>query len=337
VRAHLDPDERHLEPPGGGALYPQADNLWPDPGWRFIFSGFEALFNVTEFWSRLLVDVDFLPRHSLQRRLNILVSRTEYIDAGLALAHLFYFGPRVNNSRLIYRWDAGAEVARTHPVEEPVTLAQTRALTTSAFSRLVINDRLDHMFPTTGGWGILEGRFTWFFPESDAFRESQLFRLTGMYTRYFGLPWGLSAAAQVNAGYLWGRVHHDSEMLHLTGPGLVQGYASDRFPGRAYGLGNLELRHLLVPRLDLTLGGLVYITRLSAALCAGAGVISGTRDSSWSEDPRASASAGLALRIHGLWFGLYEAVLNLQVGIPLLREQAGLDPFIFFISLEPML
>ncbi|PKN21400.1 MAG: hypothetical protein CVU65_16950 [Deltaproteobacteria bacterium HGW-Deltaproteobacteria-22] len=337
VRAQLDPDERHQEPPGKGHLYPQADNIWPDPGWRFIFSGFEALFNVTELWSRLLVDVDFLPRHSLRRRLNILVSRTEYVDAGIAFGHLFYFGPRVSNTRLIYRWDTGAEVARTRPIEDPDTLEESRAITTSAFSRLVINDREDHMFPTHGGWGILEGRFTWFFPESDAFRESQLFRLTGIYTRYFGLPWGLSAAAQVNAGFLWGRVHHDSEMLHLTGPGMVQGYASGRYPGRTYGLGALELRHILLPRLDLTLGGLVYVTRLSAALYAGGGVVSGTRDGQWSEDPRAAASAGLALRIHGLWFGLYEAVLNLQVGVPLIRDQTGLDPFIFFISLEPTL
>jgi hypothetical protein len=126
-------------------------------------------------------------------------------------------------------------------------------------------------------------------------------------------------------------------MLHLTGPGMVQGYASGRYPGRTYGLGALELRHILLPRLDLTLGGLVYVTRLSAALYAGGGVVSGTRDGQWSEDPRAAASAGLALRIHGLWFGLYEAVLNLQVGVPLIRDQTGLDPFIFFISLEPTL
>ncbi len=337
VRAHLDPDERHQEPPGRGALYPQADNIWPDPGWRFIFSGFEAIFNVTEFWSRLLMDVDFLPRHSLRRRLNILVSRTEYIDAGLALGHLYYFGPRVSNTRLIYRWDTGVEATRTHPLENPDTLEQTRAYTASGFSRLVINNREDHMFPTHGGWGNLEGRFTWFIPDSDAFRQSQLFRLTGIYTRYFGLPWGLSAAAQVSGGFLWGRVHHDSEMLHLSGPGMVQGYATDRFPGRAYGLGALELRHIIVPRLDLTLGGLVYITRLSGALYAGAGAVSGSREGPWSEDPRAAAGAGVALRIHGLWFGLYEAVLNLQIGFPLIREQTGLDPYIFFISLEPTL
>ncbi len=337
TRAHLDPDERHLEPPGRGHLYPQSDNLWPDPGWRFIFSGFEALFNVTEFWSRLVVDVDFLPRHSLRRRLNILASRTEYTDAGLALAHLYYFGPRVSNTRLIFRWDTGGEATRTHPLHDPDTGEETRATTTSLFSRLVINDREDHMFPTRGGWGILEGRYTWFFPDSDAeaFGDSQLFRLTGVYNRYFGLPWGLSAAAQVGAGFLWGTVHHEDELLRLTGPGMVQGYATGRFPGRAYGLGALELRHILAPRLDLTLGGLVYVTRLSGALYAGAGVISGGRELAWNEDPRAAAGAGFALRIHGLWFGLYEAVLNLQVGFPLVREQAGLDPFIFFVSLEP--
>ncbi len=337
VRAELDPDGRHLEPPGRGPLYPQADNIWPDPGWRFIFSGFEALFNVTEFWSRLVVDVDFLPRHSLRRRLNILFSRTEYLDAGLALAHLFYFGPRVSNTRLIYRWDAGLEAARTHPLVSPDTGTETRATTTSAFSRLVINDREDHMFPTRGGWGILEGRYTWFFPDDDTLRDTRLFRLTGVYSRYFGLPWGLSAAAQAGAGFLWGSVHHEDELLHLTGPGMVQGYATGRYPGRAYGMGAVELRHVLLPRLDLTLGGLVYVTRLSGALYAGAGVISGGRELAWDEDPRAAAGAGFAFRIHGLWFGLYEAVLNLQVGFPLVREQAGLDPYIFFVSLEPTL
>ncbi len=335
VRAVLDPDGRVLEPQGTGALYPQYDNVWPDPGWRFMFSGFEAMFNVTELWSRLLVDVDFMPRHSLRRRWNIMFIRNEYFNAGLNLGHLLYFGPRISNSRLAFRLDTGVESARTRPVTHEDTELPIQAWSHSAFVRLVHNNRPDHIFPTTGGWGMLEAKASWFVPDATGADDSHLFRVIGQYNKYFPLPWGLSAALQGAGGFLWGTVHHDSELLALTGPGRVQGYAMTRFPGRAYALTAGEVRHILVPGLNLTLAGLVNVTRISTALYAGAGIVAGTRDGSWSEDLRTAAGAGAALRIHGLWLGLYEAVLNLQVGFPLIRQVPGLEPYIFFISLEP--
>ncbi len=338
VRVELDPHERIREPEDGKALYARYDNIWPDPGWRFIFSGFEALFNVTELWSRLAVDVDFLPAHSLRRRINVLALRNEYVAGGLALAHLYYFGPRVNNSRLKYRWDAGVEGDRTHPLEdvqgeEPAS----RAWMASVFSRLVVNDRLDHMFPSTGGWGILELRHAWFFPDDPAWNDTRQIHLTGTYTRYFGLPFGMTAALQGQFGFLHGVVHHDTEMLHLTGPALVQGHPANAFPGRAYALGAGELRHVLIPRMDLTLGSLVYVTRITGALYLGGGWISGSREGAWNADPRAAAGAGIALRVHGLWFGLYEAILNLQAAFPLHPLPGDPFPPIFFVSLEPLL
>lgn len=338
VRVEVDPRERILEPENRGPLYARHDNVWPDPGWRFIFSGFEALFNITELWSRLAVDVDFLPDRSLRRRINILALRNEYLAGGLALAHLYYFGPRVSNSRLKYRWDAGIEGDRTHPVASQEDGAEPScAWTASLFSRWVVNDRLDHMFPSTGGWGILELRHAWFFPDDPALETTRQIRLTGVYTRYFGLPLGMTAALQSQFGFLYGAVHHDTEMLHLTGPAMVQGHPADAFPGRAYLLGAGELRQILMPRLDLTLGSLVYVTRVTGALYLGGGWIAGTADGAWSENSREAVGMGIALRIHGLWFGLYEAILNLQAAFPLHPWPGGSFSPIFFISLEPLL
>lgn len=337
IRVEIDPQQRILEPEGRNARYAHYDNIWPNPGWRFIFSGFDALFNVTELWSRLAVDVDFLPAYDLRRRINILALRNEYISSGLALAHLYYFGPRINNSRLKYRWDVGVEGDRTHVITEEHADLSYRAWTTSLFSRWVINDRFDHMFPSTGGWGVLELRNTWFFPDNPTVENTRQTRIAGTYTRYLGLPLGMTAALQAQFAFLHGPVHHSMEMLHLTGPTMVQGYRADTFPGRALVMGAFEWRHVLLPRLDLTLGSLVYVTRLTGALYLGGGWISGNYDGPWNENPRSAFGTGIALRIHGLWFGLYEAIVNLQVAMPLHPWPANSFSPIFFVSLEPLL
>ena len=78
------------------------------------------------------------------------------------------------------------------------------------------------------------------------------------------------------------------------------------------------------------------LTRVSGAFYLGAGAIAGGIEGSYFDDRRWAAGIGYGLRLHGKWFGVYEGIINLQVAWPLKKYATTKEPFIFFISLEPI-
>ncbi|MBU1238293.1 hypothetical protein KJ865_01175 [Myxococcota bacterium] len=332
AKVHVDPDGDLSE--NSTTDDPLYNNVWPSPGWRFIFSGFVVLFNVTEMLNKFYMDADLLPRNSLRRRLNILTYRDEIIEGGFALAHLQYFGPVVNNSRLAYRWDLGTGFGKTRAIMGPDN--NQRASKYTVFTAFNYNGREDFMLPTKKGWANLLASANTYTSDHTVEGSSTNFELLTEGSRYFALPLGMSFAAHMKAAAKLGPVHDEVELLRLSGPGKLQGYEVDHFPGRLMGIGALEVRHIIYPSSDLTLFGAVNLTRLSGAFYLGGGVISGGMDGPYTDNFRWGASVGYGIRIHGKWFGVYEGVVNLQVSWPLKKYPETREPFIFFISLEPL-
>jgi hypothetical protein len=311
------------------------DNFWPSPGWRFIFSGLVAMFNVTEMFSRIYVDADFLPRYDLRRRINLLVFRNDTIEGGFGLSHLYYFGPNINNTRLKYRWDIGFTYGKTRVFEDDISGRDIRGDKYTIFSQLIMNSRQDFILPTKKGMALLYAGTNFFVKDGNYRTPGVNYEVWGEAVRYFKLPLGMSLALYGKSGFKIGDIDDEVNLLRLTGPGFVQGYTVDEFPGRIYGLGASEIRHILVPKLNFTMLGLVNITRITGALYLSAGGIMGEQEGSLSANKRWAASVGYGVRVHGKWFGIYEGIVNFQVAWPLKKYETTKEPLIFFISMEP--
>lgn len=333
LKVVLDPDERLTEYLPPGRKTPRYDNHWPSPGWRFLFSGVLALFNVTELLSRIYVDADLLPRDDLGYRLNFLVFRNEIIDGAAGLSFLKYFGRNIYNTRLAWRFDAGVQagISREFEVENG-----NRAWFGNLFTSLIWNTREDFVFPAKKGWGMLMASWNMFAWPEDRMHPSDRLDLTATAAHYFRLPFGCVLATYFHGGLQVGSIKSEVELMRLSGPNLLQGYVTDEFKGRMMATGALELRHIIISRTDFSLGGLVNLSRISGALYAGIGGITGGMDGSLTSNPRWGASIGYGIRLQGVWFGIYEGVINLQAAVPLHRYETTKEPFVFFISLEPV-
>ncbi|MBN2724237.1 MAG: hypothetical protein JXR95_09220 [Deltaproteobacteria bacterium] len=329
----MDPEERLTEKSTSDRYLPRYDNIWPSPDWRFIFSGFQALFNVTELLSRVYMDADILPRYDLGKRVNFLLFRNEIIEGGLGVSFLKYFGRNVMNTRLAWRYDIGFTSGITRKLE---TSNWERGYYSSVFTSLAWNTREDFVFPSKKGMGLLMASYNMYNWENDLQISSSRVDLTLTMSHYFDIGFGMVLAAFMHGGIQLGEISNEVEMLRLTGPNLLQGYVTDEFPGRAVGIVAAELRHVLLSRPDLTLGGIINLSRMTGAFYAGIGGVSGTMEGSFSENPRWASSVGYGVRLQGVWLGIYEGVLNFQVAVPLKKYESTKEPFVFFISFEPV-
>jgi outer membrane protein assembly factor BamA len=333
TKIRLDPENRLVEnntyKDGKNSKY---DNYHPSPPWRFIFSGFEALFNVTELATRIYMDGDFKPRHDLSRWLNILFFRDEITEFGLGISWLRYFGRNINNTRLAHHLDFGFQGSLTRPLKNNQDI---RSIKSTAFIRYMWNTRRDFMLPTQGSWGFVKGAANIYFHDYNYEENSQNYELFSLMCKYFNLPQDATLALYLGGGIKGGEFYDQIELLTLTGPSYLQGYRSDEFYGKSMAFASAELRHLIVKNPDLTLLGMAHLTRVSGGIYFGAGGICGDDDHIFNKNCRLASSFGYGIRLHGKWFGLYEGLLNFKLTFPLHKHETTRNNYIFFISLEP--
>jgi hypothetical protein len=315
----IDPRGRLVERLPGNNDDLRFDDRQP-PRWKFIYNNFGGL---VRFFPTLGVDLslDF----SLSRILDIknsmrfLIYHTDATQIGVSASYARYFGRKITEARLSSGVSASLSAARIDP----------------SFGQAV--GRGPHPGTTIGaavGWGYDDRLFVWEPVKALSLDASAgvvltilddasvLWQTTVSAGAEYTLPLadGHGLAMQVSAAITAGSLSIARQMLGAGGAGGLRGYAVDELLGRARLVTRVEYRHVFVHDLDVNLMHAIYLRGIGGAVFADAGMV--TACDSYKVDSSSFAyDVGYSLRFFTDWFGVSQTTFNLDLAVPLRREQ----------------
>ncbi len=288
--------------------------------WKFIYNNFGGL---VYFFPTLGIDLslDFsLARIlDLKNSMRFIIYHTNATDIGVLADYARSFGKKITDGRLSTAFDVSLSAARinasfgqavgrgAHPgtqiglgvglgyddrlfVWEP-----TKALSLSVSAGLVLtvldNAQLLTQGTVSAGWESIV-------PLAD------------------GQGLALTASGAITAGDL----SIARQMLAAGGDAGLRGYAIDELLGRGRVIARAEYRHVFVHDLNFNILHSLYLRGVGGGLFVEAAMV--TACGSYSVDRSSFAyDVGYTLRLFADWFGVSQTTLNIDIAVPLRREQ----------------
>ena len=311
--------------------------------WRFIWNNFGGLLNFQTMTLDLSIDASAWRIHDLRQSFRFAIYRTQATQVGLQLGYSRYFGPRTTAASLAGRFGITTTVGRISPSFGRVLGGEATPGTTVSTSLGLSYDNRKYEWEPQRSFSVgasLGGVLTIL----DTGRVLGQGTLSLGWDQLVPLADGHGLAMALSGAITFGDLRIPRQMLGLGGAGGLRGYEIDELLGRARVFTRLEYRHVFVRDLSLNLFRLLYVRGIAGGLFAEAGLVSAC--DSYAVSPRAiGASVGYTLRVQADWFGVSQTVLQLDLGVPVvrhdqscfgpLRPASSRAPIGFFVSFSP--
>ena len=320
---HLDPKERLIESWPGHHGDLRLGNRQPAQ-WKFLLYQFQGLVDVITLRPAFLLEFSLRRLYDLSQSIRIALFRTPETDWGAAVGYVRGFGDQIDPNR---RSSAAGVTLFTSRLNENFALppGPNVAQEPSPGTRLGLalgvghDDRAWLLDPHQGfAAGIGAGTNVTLLDEG-----SQLWTYVGgasvtkvLRVRQSHLVGSLSASA------VDGNVKLASQLIGVGGAGGMIGYQADELFGRGAALLRLEHRHMFVQGLDWNVlhlvrgrgfGGAVFFDAASLASCE-------ELPGGWFGGDSYFFDAGYSLRSYFDTFGVSQALLSADIGVPLNRH-----------------
>lgn len=316
----LDPRHRLTESAVGAldpADDPLVDNRTPKR-WRFLYTGFGALLDVTNLQASLAAAVTMKPQHDLRNSIDLLATHTQATDVGVSAAYERHFGRQADTNRLTSGAGLGLSVQRPNatfgvaPGETPQPGWRVSG------SLMYEHDDRDYLIDPWRALGIaLDVGYTLTALENGE-RLSQV-HAGAEFLRLLELAPGHVLGIDINANLTAGDIQKRSQLYHLGGARGLRGYGVDELLGRARAAARFELRNRYVSDLDWNLGHFTVVRALGGNLFFEAGAVSSCADLSVSGND-VFYDVGYSFRVLHDAFGVHQQLLTIDLAVPLNRR-----------------
>ena len=316
----LDPRHRLTESAVGTldpADDPLSDNRTPKR-WRFLYTGFGALLDVTNLQASLAAAVTMKPQHDLRNSIDLLATHTQATDVGLSAAYERHFGRQADTNRRTSGAGFGLSVQRPNPTFGVAPGEAPQPGWRVSGNLLYEHDDRDYLVDPWHAVGItLDAGFTLTALDSGE-RLSQV-SAGAEFLRLFELAPGQVLGIDVNASLTAGDIRKRSQLYHLGGATGLRGYGVDELLGRGRAAARVELRNRYVSDLDWNLGHFTAVRALGGNLFVEAGVVSSCSDLSVGGDD-VFYDVGYSFRVLHDAFGVHQQLLTVDFAVPLNRR-----------------
>jgi hypothetical protein len=314
------------------------------PRWKFIYNNFGGL---VYFFPSLGIDLslDF----TLQRILDIKNSMRFYIyhtnatQIGAQAGYSRSFGRKITEARLSSAFSTSLSIARIDPsFGLAVGAGEHPGTQIGVGAGLGYDDRLFVWEP----WKAFSVGGSLGFVLTVLDNAQVLWQGTASASIEYIAPLadGHGLAMDLSGAITAGNLSIARQMLGAGGSGGLRGYEVDELLGRGRVIARVEYRHTFVHDLDINILHSLYIRGIGGGLFAEAGMV--TACNSYAVDKSSfGADVGYTLRIFADWFGVSQTTLNIDIAVPLYRQQrdcfgplpapATRQPIGFFFAFGP--
>jgi hypothetical protein len=318
----VEVDPRHrLTESAIGTLDPADDPLFDnrDPKrWRFIYSGFGALLDLSALQASFAAAVTLKPQHDLRNAFDLLVSHTAAIDAGVSASYERRFGRQADTNRLTSGAGVGISVARPNPTFGVAAGAPPEPGWRLSGDLLFEDDDRDYFVDPWRAIGVEADVGYTLTALENGERFSQLFG-GAEFLRLFELRPGHVLALDLQGGGTLGDIRKRSQLFHLGGATGLRGYGVSELLGRSRGVARVELRDRYVSDLDWNIAHFTSVRGFGGNLFVEAGAISSCDDFSFGKSDF-FYDVGYSFRVLHDAFGVYQQLLSIDLAIPLNRH-----------------
>jgi hypothetical protein len=290
------------------------------PRWKFIYNNFGGLIY---FFPTLGIDLslDF----SLARILDVknsmrfLVYHTNATQIGVSATYSRLFGRKITEARLSTAVATSLSAARIDPSFGQALGRGTHPGTTIGASLGVgYDDRLFVWEPRKAlTLDASAGLTLTVLDDAEVLWQGTI---SGSAEYTVPLADGHGLAMVLTGAITGGDLGIARQMLAAGGAGGLRGYAIDELIGRARVVGRAEYRHVFVHDLDVNILHSVYVRGVGGAVFAEAGMVTAC-DSYRVDKSSFGYDVGYSLRVFADWFGVSQTTFNLDLAVPLYRQQ----------------
>lgn len=327
----LDPRGRLRQRIAGENVDHRLDDSRPAPV-KLIYNNFGALFNVQTLALDLSLDFSILRIHDLKNTARLVLYHNEAVLIGGLIGYARGFGRKILPSRLSSAVSGSLRVARLDSGFANFGGPPQPGTRITASLGVGYDDRFFIWEPWT--YTQASAAVSYSATILDDRRVFQQVTASGRMTRAFPLAQGHGLAMEGAVAATFGDLRLPSQALFVGGPsGELRGYEPDELPGRSWASLRLEYRHTFVRDLDWNLLWLFYIRGFAGGAFAEAAVISpcdahlGTvSDAAHGFARNLYGDVGYSLRVLGDFFGVSQSVFNVDVAVPLRRQERTCFP-----------
>ncbi|HEX2657450.1 MAG TPA: hypothetical protein VHU40_04230 [Polyangia bacterium] len=320
--ASVEVDPRHrLTESAVGALHPAEDPLSDNrtpKRWRFLYTGFGALLDVTNLQASLAAAVTMKPQHDLRNSIALLATHTQAVDAGLSAAYERHFGRQADSNRLTSGAGFGLSVQRPNPDFGVAPGEAPQPGWRLSANLLYEHDDRDYLIDP---WRAVGVSFDVGYTLTALENGERLSQVQGRaeFLRLFELAPGHVLGIDLDASVTAGDIRKRSQLYRLGGASGLRGYGVDELLGRARAAARVELRNRYVSDLDWNLGHFTAVRALGGNLFVEAGVVSSCSDLSVGGDD-VFYDVGYSFRVLHDAFGVHQQLLTVDFAVPLNRH-----------------
>jgi len=316
----LDPRHRLTESAVGSLTLgddPRLDNRVPKR-WRLIYDGFGALLDVSALQFAFAGAVTLKPQHDLRNSFDFLVTHSQSTDASVSASYQRLFGHQADPNRLTSGFGGGFTLARPNATYGVAAGASPEPGWRLSGNLVFQHDDRDYFIDPWHAFAVeVDAGYTLTALESGE-RFSQFFAGAEV-KRLIELAPAHVLAFDFKLSGTVGDIRKRSQLYVLGGGAGLRGYGVDELPGRARGVGRVELRDQYLADLDWNLGHFTSVRGLGGNLFFEAGAISSCDDFSVSKDD-VFYDVGYTFRVLHDAFGVYQQLLAIDVAVPLNRH-----------------
>ncbi len=316
----VDPRRRLVESAIGSlgtADDPLTDNRDPKK-WRFIYSGFGALLDVTSLTASIAAVVTLKPQHDLRNSVLLLAHHSLSTNFGLQTAYTRMFGRQADRNRLASGVGVGVAASLPNPAFGVASTESLRPKWRLSGSLFFDHDDRDYFIDP---WRAIGVGFGVHYSLTGLETGEQLSQFgTGVeLLRLFELLPGHVLAMNLQGGVTFGDIRVRSQLGQIGGPGGLRGYGAGELFGRGRAVGRIELRNRYVSDLDWNLGHFTSVRGFGGNLFFETGIVTSCDDLSVGRND-VFYDVGYTFRVLHDAFGVYQQMLSVDVAVPLNRH-----------------
>lgn len=296
---------------------PRADNRDPRR-WRFIYSGFGALLDVTALQASFVAALRLKPQHDLHNTFLLLARHTQAVQIGVDASYSRAFGRQADRNRLTSELGLGIGVARLDPSFGVAATEMPQPGWRLSASAFLDHDDRRYLIDPWRAVGLSLGLGYSLTALDSGERLSQIGAGVELL-RLFELAPGHVLAINLQAGLTAGDIRTRSQLSRLGGAAGLRGYGIDELFGRGRLVARVELRNRYLSDLDWNIAHFTAVRGFGGNFFLDAGLVTSCDDLSAGRDD-IYVDAGYTFRVLHDAFGVYQQMLSIDVAVPLNRH-----------------
>jgi hypothetical protein len=288
--------------------------------WKFIYNNFGGLvYFFPTLGIDLSLDFSLAPILDLKNSMRFVIYHTNATDIGVSADYARSFGRKITEARLSSALDVSLSAARINASFGEATGNVAHPGTQIGLGVGVgYDDRLFVWEPNKAlSLDVSAGAVM---TVLDSGRVLLQGTLSAGWESIVPIADGHGLALTAAGAITGGDLSIARQMLAAGGAAGLRGYAIDELLGRGRVVARAEYRHVFVHDLDINILHSLYIRGVGGGVFAEAAMV--TACNSYAVDKSSFAyDVGYTLRIFADWFGVSQTTLNIDIAVPLTRQQ----------------